>query len=118
MSGVLFAQPHGDHEKKSPEEKATHRTEMMRKKLKLTEEQIPQVKALNLEFIQQVDSIQKNTSPGPERGVQMEQLLTSSNEKMKAVLTAEQYPMYLEMVEKQKERMKHKHRERHHEHEE
>lgn len=104
MSLGLAAQGKHGKDKKTPEEKATHRTEMMTKKLKLTDEQVPQVKAINLEFAQKAEEIRTSTEKGEDRKAKMESLLTDTNAKMKTVLTDDQYGEYLKMVEKQKER--------------
>ncbi len=110
----LMAQDGPQKKEKDPVKMAKKRTEAMTKKLELTETQIPQVEAINLEFIQKVNALRENTERGPEQKEKIQALGNESDTKMKTVLTSVQYEKYLVMKEKKKEKLKEKKRKKGH----
>lgn len=93
-------------EKKTPEERAAHKTAKMTKELSLTEEQVAQVEDINLDLAVQMEALHKEIKALREKG----KLLREEHKKeLKTVLTDEQ-ELILEqkMEEKRKKREEHK----------
>ncbi len=90
-----------DNGKKTPEEKAQHRTEMMTKELGLSADQVTKVNAINLGFARSMESV-RQIKDEPSRKGRTETLRTNRDGQYKQVLTAEQYTRMLEHREKKK----------------
>jgi len=75
----------------TPDQRAEKRTEMMQKNLALTDDQVPKVKQINLDFETQKDALLKNTTDPTERRTQMKALRDKQDADLKAVLTPDQY---------------------------
>ena len=89
------------------EERAEMQTEMMKEKLNLTDEQVPQVKSINLKAAQDIDEVGKLT----DRMKKFKAFRTAQQEKdeaLKKVLTKDQYKLYQDIKEEMKKELKEK----------
>ncbi|MBS1582933.1 MAG: hypothetical protein JST66_12095 [Bacteroidetes bacterium] len=91
IAGSAAAQAPG-REQKTPEERAQQQTELMTKHLGLTPEQVPQVKAINLKYVDRFSEL-RGRPRGEESGKKeaVKDLREQRNAELKAVLTPEQY---------------------------
>lgn len=105
---AMVASAQDSSKSQTPEERAERLTRQMEKRLSLTPEQIPQVKAIHLEAAKKKEELKADTTKGPDKKVKMEAIEKTRDEKLKAVLTSEQYNKYIEGKEKMKERRKEK----------
>lgn len=117
LTAILFtisaiAQEGPERKEKGPAKMAKKRTKAMTKRLKLSESQVPQVEAINLEFIKKVNDIRNYTKRGSEQKGKIEALEIEKENKMKSILTPEQFEQFLEMKEKRKAKMQ-EHKEEH-----
>ena len=107
ISSVAFAQQQGTMPPKTPEERAEHQTQWMRKNLHLTRDQGEKVYSIMLYYAQQADNA-KGMRPGPEKKAERQGINRDKNTDLRAVLTGEQYDKYQQhegaMKEKRKER--------------
>jgi len=82
------------------------RLEMMQKRLKLSDDQTAQVKAIFDDGRSKMEALRSNTALAPQdRRTQGRALMEQENAKVEAVLTPDQKAKYEEMREKQRERM-------------
>ena len=106
MSSVAFAQGpgHGGGRGGStPEERAKRQTEMMKEGLNLTAAQEPKVSAINLKYAKKMEDVRKTADTAAMR--KSAQTLNKQKEaELKAILTAEQFKLYLKQVEEMKAR--------------
>lgn len=82
------------------DERASSRTKKMVVELSLNDQQLPQVRELNLKFIQKADELKKAKD---KRG--LDKLKADYDTKLKAILTPEQFSKYSEL-KKEKEASK------------
>jgi Spy/CpxP family protein refolding chaperone len=99
LPGSLYAQNSVPPQMKSPspEERSKKETDMMKEKLKLTDEQTQKVGDINLKYAQQMDEIRKQNSQPAERQANHEKMKKMHEKKlaeMKTVLTPEQFEQY------------------------
>ncbi len=86
---------HEQHEKKTPEQRATGLTNKMTEKLGLNETQKTQVYNINLATAQKNDAVRSNTALTKEqKKAQLEANQADRSAQFKTVLTAEQYAKY------------------------
>lgn len=90
-----------DNGKKTPEEKAQHRTELMTKELGLSPDQVTKVNAINLGFARSMESV-RQIKDEPSRKGRAEALRTNRDGQLKETLTTEQYTRMMELREKKK----------------
>lgn len=109
LAASLFASPalraqdmDDDGDKKSPEERAKHRTEMMTKELGLNAEQVAKVNTVNITFARSMAEVKEIKDEASRKG-RAEALRTNRDKSLQAVLTAEQYTKMMEMRAKKKE---------------
>lgn len=101
-------------ERKTPEERAKHQTEMMTKNLALTAEQVPQVQTINLKYADQLGDLKEQ--PKGEKGAKRDaakELRDKRNAELKGVLTAEQYDKMIKGQEAMQARRQDKMHEHH-----
>ena len=101
----LHAQERTASRQRTPEDAATRaarRTEHMRSTLQLTEDQVAQVQAINLKHAEAVEAAR--AADKAQRDQERQELKTSYDADLKAVLTPEQYDRLLEQRRKQTER--------------
>ncbi|MCG8580161.1 MAG: hypothetical protein MI866_09605 [Bacteroidales bacterium] len=87
------------------EERADMQTEMMKEKLHLTDEQVPQVKAINLKAAEAMDEVALLN----DRMQKFKAFRSSQQEKdeaLKKVLTKDQYKLYQASKEEMKKKLK------------
>lgn len=104
-SPVLAQQKSG----KSATERANHRTEMMTRELGLSADQTAKVQEINTQFAAQLDELRPSETERTakrERRSQAQQARASYDERLKAVLTPQQYTTYQERQQKRKEEAK------------
>lgn len=78
--------------------------EKMIKELKLTDQQVADLKKGDADIRTQMQSLRDQNLPREERRAAMEKLRTSRDEMIKKILTEEQYKAYIEMRQKQENR--------------
>lgn len=109
IAGNASAQAPGKSEK-TPEERAQHQTELMTKHLGLTPEQVPQVQAINLKYVDQFGELRgrsRDEANGKKQAVK--DLREQRNAELKAVLTPEQYDTMIKgQAERQDKRQGHR----------
>lgn len=91
-----------DNDKKSPEERATHRTELMTKELSLNPEQVAKVNTINLNFARHIGEVKAIADETSRKG-RSEALKSRRDAELKAVLTPEQYGKMMELRDQKKE---------------
>lgn len=102
-SPVMRAQDMDDDGgKKTPEERAKHRTEMMTKELGLSAEQVAKVNTININFARSVGDIKQIKDEATRKG-RMDALKSGRDNSLKAVLTPEQFTKMTELRAKKKE---------------
>lgn len=94
-----------DKARKTPEERAKHRTEVMAKELKLDEAQAAQVGTINLNYARTLEDVRRIEDPATRKG-RMDALKTKRDAALKAALTPEQYNTMITLQEKKKETLK------------
>lgn len=100
-----------DNGKKTPEERAKHRTEVMVKELGLDDVQTAKVNTINLNFARTANDVKQLQDPATRKG-RMDALKTKRDAELKAVLTTEQYDKMVALREKKKDDVKEKRQER------
>ncbi len=91
-----------DNDKKTPEERAKHRTEVMTKELGLNAEQIAKVNTINLNFARYLSEVKAIEDENSRRN-RASALKTKRDEELKGVLTADQFTKMMDLREKKKE---------------
>ena len=99
----LSAQESGGESKvkKTPEQKAAHRTEEMTKDLGLTTEQVPRVRTINLTYAHALAEV-KDMQDKEVRKQRSKELRNKRDADLKAVLTTEQYTKMLALRDQDK----------------
>lgn len=85
-----------DNDKKTPEERAQHKTEVMTKELGLNAEQIAKVNTININFMRAMSDV-KQIPDGETKKNRSSALKEKRDADLKGVLTAEQYAKLLEL---------------------
>jgi len=94
-------------EPRTPEERAEMRTKRLTKALSLTEAQTAQVKTIFLEQAQQMDQLQAKRRESTEKGAvrgEAKTLADATDQKLKGVLTPEQFTKYQTLQQERTER--------------
>lgn len=92
-------------EKMPPEERAKNMTERMSKSLKLDEQKAKQVSDINLYFVQKTAKIHQDaTLKRDQKMQQMQAAMQEREEKLKALLSPEQYQRHQETMNRMQER--------------
>ena len=106
IAGTAMAQGKGKAPK-SPEERATKRTEVMAKKLKLNPEQVSKVKDINLATAAKVDEIRGRYATEAKKKGMGKELKAAREERetqLKSILTDEQWKAYQTAKEQMKDK--------------
>ncbi|TNE79673.1 MAG: hypothetical protein EP332_10075 [Bacteroidetes bacterium] len=106
MSVQAHIQDSTKKEKPTAEQKAEKLTKRMKKQLELSDSQVIQVKAINLEHIKALETLKASDTKGEARKTQKEALKTSYLGKLEKVLTADQMTKFKANMEKAKEKHK------------
>ena len=96
-----------DNDKKTPEERAKHRTEMMTKELGLNPEQIAKVNTINLNFTRAMGDVKDIKDDNIRKG-RSEALKNKRDTDLQGVLTADQVTKMKELREKKRDEHKDK----------
>ncbi len=88
-------------EKKTPEERAAHMTEKMQSDLELTDQQVAEVAVLNDAHTKEMEKIRSQMK---ELKKEAKALRKAHESELEKVLTAEQYAIHKEKMEKRKKR--------------
>ena len=96
-----------DNDKKTPEERAKHRTEVMTKELGLDAEQIAKVNTINLNFARAMGDVKEIKDESTRKG-RSEALKGKRDTDLQGVLTADQFTKMKELRDKKKEDHKEK----------
>ena len=91
-----------DNDKKTPEERAKHRTEVMTKELGLNAEQIAKVNTINLNFARAASEVKEIKDEATRKG-RSDALKAKRETDLQAVLTADQFTKMKELREKKKD---------------
>ena len=103
LSPALRAQDMtGDGDKKTPDERAKHHTEMMTKELNLTADQQVKVADINLNFSRNMSEVKKIQDKDVMKK-RADVLKEKRDGEFKVVLTADQYAKMMKQREKKKE---------------
>ena len=106
---AAHAQGKGAMAGKAPEEKVENRIKRLTAKLQLTDEQVPGVKEALLVRIKAVEAARNQTeATKSDKGKQVKRIHDEFDNKMKTILTAEQYTKYEAMREEMKENIQEK----------
>jgi hypothetical protein len=103
MSSLVYSQT-----KHTPEQKAEKMTEWMKTNLGLTDEQLPKVQALNLEYAKMNAELKAAATSQDDKMTQMKKHQEEKDAKLKTILTADQYKTYEAKKADMKEEMKKK----------
>jgi hypothetical protein len=104
-STAIYSQnrPGGGRGNATPEDRANRQTEMMKENLSLTAAQEPKVSAINLKYAKKMEEVRKVADTAAQR--KSAQNLNKQKEgELKAILTADQFKLYLKQVEEMKAR--------------
>lgn len=96
-----------DNDKKTPEERAKHRTEVMTKELGLSAEQIAKVNTINLNFARTTADVKAMQDESARKG-RMEAVRNKRDADLQGVLTPEQFAKMKELRDKKKDEHKDK----------
>ena len=91
-----------DNDKKTPEERAKHRTEVMTKELALDAEQIAKVNTINLNFARAMGGVKAIKDEATRKG-RSDALKTKRDADLQGVLTADQFTKMKELRDKKKD---------------
>lgn len=101
--GVLADSDHEGFQHKTPEEKATHRTEKLAQQLDLSDDQKEKVKHLTLKVINKIDVIKADSTMTKERRKEfIEESMKDYKKAMKSILTEEQFEKFEAIAEEKK----------------
>jgi hypothetical protein len=89
----------------SPRERAEVQTLMMKKKLHLTDAELPKVEAINHKFAEQADPVLKGSEGIFKRLREYRRIDDAKDAELKKVLTAEQFSQYLANKEAMRDKM-------------
>ncbi|HTJ10471.1 MAG TPA: hypothetical protein VL547_00520 [Dinghuibacter sp.] len=90
---------------RTPEGRAAAFTAKMKTQLSLTDEQYPQVQALNLEYAQKNEAIMKGDGGRMAKFQDLKSSRKKKDKAMKKILTTDQYAQYERMEEDMKNKM-------------
>lgn len=90
---------------RTPEQRAMNQVQRLTKALTLSTDQVNQIKPLLLELNQKRDAMREATDRRTAMK-EMRDLVMAQNEKMKTILSAEQYTKYEEIKDNAKDKMK------------
>jgi Spy/CpxP family protein refolding chaperone len=113
VSFMLIAAGTGYSQSKMTEEEkeeAIARHQAYMEKLNLTEEQKPKVEEINMTYFEGLSSIKKTNGSKLEKYRSFKSLSSTRDEEMKKVLTKEQYTIYKENQQEQRENFKERRR--------
>lgn len=96
-----------DNDKKTPEERAKHRTEVMTKELGLEAEQIAKVNTINLNFARAMADVKEIKDDNTRKG-RSDALKTKRDADLQGVLTTDQFTKMKELRDKKKDDHKEK----------
>lgn len=103
---VSFAQ---EHEKKTPEQRAEKRTEMLNKKLDLSADQKTKVAEINQHAAKEVETIKNNSTLSKEdKKAQLKQLRETKKQELRSVLNSDQQQKFDKIKEKREHRYQEK----------
>lgn len=91
-------------------EEAIERHRIYMERLNLTEEQKPQVEEINMRFFEGVSNVKKSGSTKLDKFRTFKSLSSARDSEMKKVLTKQQYAIYKENQEEQREKFKERRR--------
>lgn len=91
-------------------EEAIERHRIYMERLNLTEEQKPQVEEINMRFFEGVSNVKKSGSSKLDKFRTFKSLSSARDSEMKKVLTKQQYAIYEENQEEQREKFKERRR--------
>ena len=91
-----------DNDKKTPEERAKHRTEMMTKELGLSAEQIAKVNTINLNFARAASDVKEIKDEATRKG-RSDALRSKRDNDLQGVLTADQFTKMKAQRDKKKD---------------
>ncbi len=101
--------PGGQYGHRDPAEMEARQLQMMTERLKLTPDQVTQVKAIEDSQRTQMMALRQDSSLQPEdKRTRMMAMRQDSEGKVRGVLTDEQKPKYDQMLARQRERMDHR----------
>ncbi len=105
--GTTFAQGGGANA--TPEERAQRQTAQLNEAVKLDKTQEEKIYALNLDRAKQMQELRASAGGRPDRE-KMQEMQKSFEEKLKPILTAEQWTAYEKLREEQQSRMRNRQR--------
>lgn len=97
-------------DRKTPEERAKHRTEAMAKDLGLDDVQKARVNTINLNYARTMEDVKRIEDPATRKG-RLDALKGKRDAELKAALTPAQYNTMITLQEKRKEALKEKRKE-------
>jgi hypothetical protein len=89
----------------TPQQRADAQTAFMKQKLHLTSQQAPQVADLNLTYAKKIDPILKGPEGKLRKGIEIRRLENEKENKLKAMLTSQQYQTFLGAKEQLREKV-------------
>ena len=101
FAGNTYAQKMGD-----AAERSAKLTEWMRTNLRLTDEQLPTVRDINLKYAKKMDAIAANSLPKSEKMREITENDKAKDKELKDVLTADQFQAYLSKKQEIKKKFK------------
>jgi len=101
FAGNTFAQKMGD-----AAERSAKLTEWMRTNLRLTDEQLPAVRDINLKYAKNMDAIATNSLPKSEKMREITENDKAKDKELKDVLTDSQFQTYLSKKQEIKKKFK------------
>lgn len=107
ISATVYSQSRMSEQQK---EEAMERYQAFMSKLNLTEEQKPRVEEINREFFEGVAEIRKTNGSRLEKYNTFKKISSTRDKKMKEILTKEQYAIYKENQQEQRENFRERRR--------
>ena len=101
FAGNTFAQKMGD-----AAERSAKLTEWMRTNLRLTDDQLPTVRGINLKYAKKMDAIATNSLPKSEKMREITENDKAKDKELKDVLTDSQFQTYLSKKQEIKKKFK------------
>ena len=97
---------------KTAEGRAAALTEKMKTQLALTDDQYPQVQAINLKYAQKNQAIFAGTEGRMAKFRSLQSSQKDKSKEMKAILTKDQYKMYEEMMDEMRQKTREEYKDR------
>ena len=107
ISASVYSQARMSEQEK---EEAMERHQAFMTKLNLSEEQKPKVEEINKEFFEGIAEIRKTNGSRLEKYNTFKRISSTRDKKMKEILTKEQYAIYKENQQEQRENLKERRR--------